>query len=102
VVQAVHPEVVLVGAGALAALAAILGLSLPVLNRWEPVPVDTPGEPRSVTAAGSPNGATPVGATRVGATPVGAMPNGATPDVAGAGASQGARRGAPADTSSQP
>jgi DHA3 family tetracycline resistance protein-like MFS transporter len=143
VVQAVHPEVVLVGAGALAALAAVLGLSLPVLNRWEPFTVDTPGEPRFVAAAGSPNGAgpngatpigttpdgatpvgaTPIGAIPVGAIPVGAMPTGATPngagpegatpvvsapgrsaghDGAGAGASQGARRGAPADTPSQP
>jgi MFS family permease len=95
IVQAVHPEVVLIGAGALGALAAILGLSLRVLNRWEPFTVDEPGVPVGVS---SPNGKPPV-------VPAPGRSAGHESSGAGAAASQTAAlapQAAPADTSSQP
>ena len=92
VVQAVHPEVVLVAAGALGTLAAILGLSLRVLNRWEPFTVGTSGVSAAVE---SPNRAAPV---------VLAPGRSAGAEAAGAGAaaSQATSRSAPGDTPSQP
>jgi MFS family permease len=40
-VQAVSPQWVLIGAGAAAMIAAVIGLALPSLHRWQPFTVDT-------------------------------------------------------------
>ena len=47
-VQSVHPELVLIAAGAAGVLAAAIGLAMPALHRWRPFPeaiAEAPAEP---------------------------------------------------------
>jgi MFS family permease len=53
-VQSVDPELVMIAAGLAALVAAVIGLSMPALHRWRPLPVDTVELPLSTVP--SPNG----------------------------------------------
>jgi hypothetical protein len=60
-VQSVEPEVVMIAAGVAALAAAAIGLSLPALHQWRPLPTAiAEAHPAPSVRSPSPNGAAPL------------------------------------------